>query len=95
MLNTREVLHPPTDDLIHLIKLVYTKNSFTFNDEPYLQIHGTAMGTKMASSYANIFMGDLGEPATTTNNLRTRRMVEVYVDDVFTIWLGSRSQAVS
>jgi hypothetical protein len=27
----------------------------------YLQINGTAMGTKMAPSYANMFMGDLEE----------------------------------
>ena len=54
MLNTREVLQPSTDDLAHLIKLVLTKNNFTFNDEYYLQVHGTAMGTRMAPSYANI-----------------------------------------
>jgi hypothetical protein len=28
-----------------------------FNGEHHLQISGTAMGTKMAPSYANIFMG--------------------------------------
>jgi hypothetical protein len=32
---------------------------FTFDGNHYLQINGTAMGTKMAPSYANIFMGDL------------------------------------
>jgi hypothetical protein len=30
---------------------------FTFNGDHYLQINGTAMGTKMAPSYANTFMG--------------------------------------
>jgi hypothetical protein len=34
-------------------------NNFMFNDEHYLQISGTAMGTKMAPSYANIFLGRL------------------------------------
>jgi hypothetical protein len=34
--------------------------SFTEDDnEHFLQINGTAMGTKMAPSYANIFMGKL------------------------------------
>jgi hypothetical protein len=38
-------------------------NNFTFDGNHYLQINGTAMGTKMAPSYANIFMGDLEEMA--------------------------------
>jgi hypothetical protein len=33
--------------------------NFTFNGEQVLQINGTAMGTKIALSYANIFMGKL------------------------------------
>ena len=79
MLITREVLHPPTDDLIHLIKLVLTKNNFTFNHEQYLQIHGTAIyGNKDGSSECQYFYGQAREPATTTSNLHTRRIVEVY-----------------
>jgi hypothetical protein len=39
--------------------MVLKKNNFTFNGDHYLQINGTAMGTKMAPSYANIFMGKL------------------------------------
>jgi hypothetical protein len=35
--------------------------NFTFDGNHYLQINGAAMGTKMALSYANIFMGDLEE----------------------------------
>ena len=55
-LNSRDVLEPPTEDLIHLIRLVLGRNNFTFKDKHYLQIHGTAMGTQIAPSYANIFM---------------------------------------
>ena len=32
-------------------------NNFSFNNEHFLQIHGTAMGTRMAPSYANLFKG--------------------------------------
>jgi hypothetical protein len=39
--------------------MVLKKNNFIFNGDQYLQINGTAMGTKMAPSYANIFMGKL------------------------------------
>jgi len=37
--------------------MILTTNNFSFNDNHYLQIHGTAMGTKMASSFANLFLG--------------------------------------
>ena len=36
-------------------------NNFIFNNKHILQIDGTSMGTKMAPSFANIFMGDLEE----------------------------------
>jgi hypothetical protein len=46
-----------TDCLVTMITMVLKRNNFTFNGDHYLQINGTAMGTKMAPSYANIFMG--------------------------------------
>ena len=58
-LNSRNTQDPPTPDLCNLIRLILTKNSFTFNGDYYLQQHGTAMGTRMAPSYANLFMGRL------------------------------------
>ena len=39
-----------------LLKIVLGKNYFEFCEKMFHQIHGTAMGTKMAPSYANIFM---------------------------------------
>ena len=42
-----------------LLTLVLNHNNFTFNGEHFLQINGTAMGTKMAPSYVNIFIGKL------------------------------------
>lgn len=48
-----------TTRLCDLIWLISTNNTFTFNGQQYRvrQINGTAMGTKMAPSYANFFMG--------------------------------------
>ncbi|XP_071141774.1 uncharacterized protein [Mytilus edulis] len=59
--NTRKDKHPQTDCLVQLLKLVLENNNFIFNDKHFLQIDGTSMGTKMAPSFANIFMGDLEE----------------------------------
>jgi hypothetical protein len=44
-----------------MLTLVPKNNNFTLDGNHYLQINGTAMGIKMAPSYANIFMGDLEE----------------------------------
>ena len=41
--------------LYDLIPLMLTNNTFTFNGQHYRQINGTAMGTKMAPSYAYLF----------------------------------------
>jgi hypothetical protein len=50
-----------TECLVEMLTLVLKNNNFTFDGNHYHQINGTAMGTKMAPSYANIFMGDLEE----------------------------------
>ena len=47
------------DDVVHLIALILKKDNFSFNGENYLAKHGTAIGTQMAPSFANIFMGKL------------------------------------
>ena len=41
--------------------------NFSFNNEHYLQKHGTAMGTRMAPSYANLFMGKFEQQAFDTS----------------------------
>ena len=40
------------------LRLILQENSCQFNKRNYLQTHGTAMGTKMAVAFANIFMGE-------------------------------------
>ena len=43
-------------NITKIIDFILTHNYFEFNDKSYIQTHGTAMGTKMAPTYANIFM---------------------------------------
>ena len=56
-----ESLHPRFNKrfLIDSITLILTNNSFTFDDKIFLQKKGTAMGTKMAPSYATLVLGFL------------------------------------
>ena len=58
-LETRSSLAPTTSYLVSLIQQMLTLNNFTFNGEHYLQTQGTAMGTRMPPSYANLFMPEL------------------------------------
>ena len=46
----------PTQLLKRALRLILQENSFRFNGKNYLQTHGTAMGTKMAVAFSNIFM---------------------------------------
>ncbi len=39
-------------------QLYITKNNFNFGDKHFLQKSGTAMGTRLAPNYANLFMDD-------------------------------------
>ena len=67
-LNTCAHQSPPTQDLIRLLDLILTLNDFQFNGNHYLQTKGTAMGTPVATSYANIFMGSFEQKMFLQNN---------------------------
>ena len=47
---------PPIPTRLLQRALILAGNSFQFNGKNYVQIHGTAMGTKMVVAFANIFM---------------------------------------
>ena len=91
-----ETLHPriPKDFIKESIKIVLENNSFCFDQKNYLQINGTAMGTKMAPTYANLTLAYLEEKL--YNNIRTKyadnfaqcfeQTWKRYLDDCFIIW---------
>ena len=73
---------PPTSWLKKLLELILYKDVFRFNDKFYIQKQGTAMGTKMAPTYANICMGTLVSrilSETTPSPIHWKR----YIDDIF------------
>ena len=75
--------------------MVMGYNVFKFDDELWIQLIGTSMGTRVAPTYANIFMGKLEKVMLSKcpRNLRTflhtwRR----FIDDIFIIWSGTHEQ---
>jgi hypothetical protein len=84
-LNTRQYPDPPTQILVEFINIILSKNNFMFNNQHYLQIQGTAMGTKMAPSYANLFMAQFEETFMATRQ-HLPLVYKRYIDDILMIW---------
>ena len=55
-IDAEEASHIPRDVLCQVFEIVLKCNVFSFDGQMYEQIQGTAMGTKMGPSYANLFM---------------------------------------
>ena len=96
--STKEMLaiHKPPDTLPHnsyiieLLELVLTNNHFEFNGEFYHQLSGTAMGTKLAPSYANLFMTKFEDKYVFTYPLQPL-LWKRFIDDIFLIWTHGRN----
>ncbi|KAK3726201.1 hypothetical protein QZH41_002878 [Actinostola sp. cb2023] len=84
-LSTRSDKTIPTNTLCDLIRMILTMNNFTFNNNNYLQIHGTAMGTKMAPSFANLFLGYFEANALNKAPFTPHSWLR-YIDDIFMVW---------
>ena len=81
----------PTRYLREMLSLILQENSFQFNGEDFLQSHGTAMGTKIAIAFANIFMAKIEREI-----LRQRNTTPVFwkrfIDDIISMWDTNRDK---
>ena len=69
--------------LAKLMEIVLHNNTLQFAEENYLQIQGTAIGTKMAPAYANIFMGELEREWLTHDKGNLIQSWYRFIDDFF------------
>jgi hypothetical protein len=76
---------------MEILTLVLKNNKFTFDENHYLQINGTVMGTKMAPCYANIFMGDL-EERLLLSSIKQPLSWFRFIDDVDMKWIHSNKE---
>ena len=83
-LDRRALSTTSSEDICQLIKSILENNVFIFNDEYFLQVCGTAMGTRMAPCYANIFMADLEENFLSGYPYKPLAYYR-YIDDIFII----------
>ena len=85
----------PAEYLIQLLELVLKGNIFEFNKELFIQLIGTAMGTRAAPSYANFFMARKIDPkilelaTLLTNGANPIIFFKRFLDDIFMVYRGS------
>ena len=70
---------------LFVLKMVLTMNNFRFDGNNYLQIAGTAMGTRVAPTYANIFISDFESRHVYTYPEQPLLWAR-FIDDIFLIW---------
>ena len=81
----------PTRYLREMLSLILQENSFQFNGKDYLQTHGTAMGTKMAVAFANIFMAKI-EKEILRQSTTKPIFWKTFIYDIISMWNTSRDK---
>ena len=81
---------PSAKILTCLLEKVLKLNNFTFNGENFIQVKGTAMGTRAAPNFANIYMGRLEDKFVYQIDW-SRYIIDwvCFIDDIFLIWKGT------
>ncbi|XP_070581465.1 uncharacterized protein [Ptychodera flava] len=72
--------------LIEMLEFILHHNYFVFHETFYLQKHGTAMGSKVAPSYANLAMGKIEKSILHGHDFKPQRWKR-FIDDVRFIWI--------
>jgi hypothetical protein len=93
-LDNRKQPDIPTDAIMEMVKMVLENNTFSFNDQNYIQTDGTAIGSKLGKNLACTYMGVwekvLLQMATQKPILYLR-----FVDDIIGIWDGSKKELLN
>ena len=83
--------------ILEAISLVLKENTFSFDNKHYRQLQGTAMGTKMAPTYATLVMGYLEanlyrKYKETFGKIEAEEFIKIFkrfLDDCFLFWKRS------
>ena len=84
---------PPVEEIIKIMNHILKNNTFNFEKQIYKQEFGTAMGTPMAPTISNLFMGWLEEKILTNSPVPIDCIFwKRYIDDIFLLWTGTDDQ---
>ena len=92
-----QTFYPDMPELANVVetflKFILQANVFTFNGKPYKQKHGTAMGTKCAPCFANLYMNELERKFLDSRPTHQRPIMwKRYIDDIWCVWPHSRNE---
>ena len=92
-LDLRKDQNVPSGFLIRLMEIILKYNLFEFNGEMYQQQIGTAMGSRPAPSYANIFLARKIDNQIINiakkHGRSSLKLLKRFLDDIFSIFVGS------
>ena len=83
------------DWILKLVRMIMTKNVFTFNEETWLQLLGCCMGSRVSPSCANLFMSVLEKKILQDcpQNLKQYLFLwKHFIDDILCVWRGTWDQ---
>lgn len=91
-----EIKYPPTDDLIHLLRVVLENNVFEFNGQLYQQCIGAAIGTSCAPEVCSILLYKImNEILSLFEYKECIFFYKQYLDDGVMIFHGAHEKLVS
>lgn len=84
---------PPPEVVVDVADHVLQNNVFSFEGKVFKQVLGTAMGTPMAPTGANLFMGMLEERLLDQSPVPVNREFwKRFIDDILMLWMGSQEE---
>ena len=87
----RQNQFPTNENLLKLLEMVLKLNNFMFNNKNYLQINGTAMDTRVAPTYMNLFMDSIERKYIYPRRIKPRIWFR-FIDDVWGIFQGTEAE---
>ena len=81
--------NPPNDRLIQLLNIVLKFNNFKFTNKHFLQVNGTAVGTHVASTYANLFVSHFEDKFVYPHRLKPLFWFR-FIDDIWGVFRGTQ-----
>ena len=83
----------PTGCLREILGHILEENSFKFTNKLYLQLHGTAMGTKAAVAFANIFMAEIETQILRQSKHKPPEWIR-YTDDIASLRVTTKDEVL-